>query len=257
MSGPATLLNSRAPAAQLGTKAKPPPPRKDDGKHNYAIRIFNEGMLALVFRDMIRFGNGEWCVKMYKWILPLSRIHSSHSKYATEALYLHACVNFLLSPRMAHKITWNRFCCTVNRRGRNIPSDRRLEHLNRLAKDFLAGMGHQNLTEENVQILGAAIRPLHDLGRAFDKVSSVSIPPTYIDRDVVNEVDEAIMLRLLLDGNVFEFVPGRFHKGFKGICQNPFDDVQHNKLRGYVLRFGKQYEAFQAAAYSRLYPVRP
>lgn len=85
----------------------------------------------------------------------------------------------------------------------------------------------------------------------------MGVPKTYIDKDVVNKDDEAIMLELLLGGNVFDFIPGRFHKGFKGIRKNPFDDVNHNRLRGYVLRFGKQYEAYQAAVYSRLYPVNP
>jgi hypothetical protein len=118
-----------------------------DGVNNYALRYVNEGLLSMAFRDLIRFGNGAVCVRFYKWILPLSRSHISHSKYATEALYLYTSVNYLPSPRMAHKITWNRFCCTIGRRGRNIPGDRRIEHLNRLAKAFLAACGHQNLSD--------------------------------------------------------------------------------------------------------------
>lgn len=226
-----------------------------DGVHNYALRYMNEGLLSMAFRDLIRFGNGEACVSFYKWILPLSRMHSSHSKYATEALYLYTSVNFLLSPRMAHKITWNRFCCTVNRRGRNIPGDRRIEHLNRLAKAFLAAAGHQNLSDGLVDAIGSAIQPLYDLGRAFDKVTGVPQPHRYIDRNSVNTGDEAIMLQQLLTADVCSWIPGRHHADFVGIKANPFDDVRQDKLRAYVLSWGQTYAAWQRAGYSRLYPI--
>ena len=226
-----------------------------DGVNNYALRYVNEGLLAMAFRDMIRFGNGDGCVKFYKWILPLSRIHSSHSKYATEALYLYTSVNYLLSPRMAHKLTWNRFCCTVNRRGRNIPGDRRIEHLNRLAKVFLAASGHQNLSESLVERIGSAIQPLYDLGRSFDRVSGVPQPRRYIDRDSVNVEDERIMLAQLLAADVFAVIPGRHHPDFAGIHANPFADVDQVKLRKYVLEWGETYAEWQFAGYSRLYPI--
>ena len=62
-----------------------------DGKYEYALRYLNLGLLYLAFRDAICFGNGPACVNFYRWILPLARAQSSASKYAHEALYLHAC----------------------------------------------------------------------------------------------------------------------------------------------------------------------
>ena len=37
------------------------------------------------------------------------------SKYATEALYLYATTQVILSVRQGHRITWNRFCCNHNK----------------------------------------------------------------------------------------------------------------------------------------------
>ena len=247
--------NSSSSSSSSSSTCTPRPWGRVDGINNYALRYVNEGLLSMAFRDLIRFGNGEACVRFYKWILPLSRIHSSHAKYATEALYLYTSVNFLLSPRMALKLTWNRFCCTVNRRGRNIPGDRRIEHLNRLAKAFLAASGHQNLSDKLVDDIGSAIQPLYDLGRNFDRVSSVPQPHRYIDRDSVNTGDEAIMLQQLLTADVFSFIPGRHHADFVGIKANPFEDLDQAKLRTYVLSWGKTYAAWQRAGYSRLYVI--
>ena len=133
--------------------------------------------------------------------------------------------------------------------------DRRLEHLNRLAKDLLSRAGHQNLTDALTEAIGNSIRPMHDLGRDFDRVSSIPLPKTYIDRDTVNEEDEGIMLQILLDAEVFTLIPGRFHAAFKGIRLNPFDDLNVDKFRKYVKDWGRIYRGYQKGLYSRMYPV--
>ena len=228
---------------------------EEDGVFNYALRLVNEGLLSMAFRDFIRYGNGRMCVKFYKWILPLSRIHSNKAKYATEALYLYTSVNYLLSPRKAHLTTWNRFCNTSGR-GRNIPCDRRLEHLNRLAKELMKACGHQNLTEELGAAIGSCIRPIHDFNKQFDKVSNIPVNKTYIDRDYVNTEDENTMLNILTKANVFSEIPGRNHDNFKGINKNPFQDLDVDLLRAYVMNWGHEYSIFQKSIYSRMYPTQ-
>ena len=209
----------------------------------------------MALADFIRFGNGRMATKVYKWMLPLCRIHSNKAKYATEALYMYTSLNYLLSPRMAHLVTWNRFCCTVNARGRNIPMDRRLEHLNRLAKDLMKRAGHQNLSDKLAAAIGAAIQPMHDLGISFDRSSGVPLPSTYIDRSEVNAIDEKNMLRILQKAKVFQRINGRVHPNFFGMKANPYDDIKVNNLRRYVIDWGQDYLGYQRALYSRMYPV--
>ncbi|KAL0985024.1 hypothetical protein UPYG_G00151990 [Umbra pygmaea] len=55
-------------------------------------------------------------------------------------------VNATLSPRMAHSVTWNRFGNGRVGKGRNIPPDLHLEHLNNFLKSFMNGLG-ANLNE--------------------------------------------------------------------------------------------------------------
>jgi hypothetical protein len=134
--------------------------------------------------------------------------------------------------------------------------DRRLEHLNRLAKALLEASGHQNLSEKLAAAIGSAIQPMHDLGIVFDKVSGVPLNKTYIDKDrEVNTEDEAKMLKILQDANVFRFIRGRQHPDFEFINANPMDDVDANDLRRYVMDWGKSYLGFQRALYSIMYPV--
>lgn len=225
-----------------------------DGVNNYALRMMNEGLLSMALRDFIRYGNGEMVVKFYKWLLPLSRIQSNKSKYATESLYIYTSLNYLLSPRMSHQVTWNRFC-NKSGRGRNIPMDRRLEHLNRLAKALMKAAGHQNLTETLVGNIGSSITPLNDMGEEFDHVSGIGTSNTYIDRDFWNEEDERVMLNILVKADVFNITPGRYHNDFKGINANPFADLDIDKLRAYVMSWGNRYCSLQKGLYARMYPT--
>jgi hypothetical protein len=133
--------------------------------------------------------------------------------------------------------------------------DRRLEHLNRLAKDLMKRSGHQNLSDKLAAAIGAAIQPMHDLGLAFDRSSGVPLPSTYIDRSEVNTIDEKNMLRILRKAKVFQRIPGRFHPNFFGMKANPYDDIKVNRLRKYVIDWGKDYLGYQRVLYSRMYPV--
>ena len=74
-----------------------------------------------------------------------------------EAFILLAQHDFLLSPRMAMQLIWNRTINTHGYEGKNISADLQMEHLNRQAKDFIAGLG-SNITDEAVQQIGKSLR---------------------------------------------------------------------------------------------------
>jgi hypothetical protein len=231
-----------------------------DGVNDYALRYFNQGMLYLAFREFIRYGDGAAAVGVYKWILPLARAQSSHSKYAMEALYLYACTHILLSSRQAHNLTWNRFCNIHNRDGCNIPVDLRIEHVNRTGKDTLHNVGHQNLSEAQTDKIGRALLELHDIGRKFDSHSGLSSSSSFNSTsDYINDKDERIMLKALLEADVFTFHAGRpGHQGFHGLSKDPFcpEEVNPEDLARYVKSWGNRYAELQRGLYSRLYRLR-
>lgn len=178
------------------------------------------------------------------------------SKYATEALYLYATTQVILSVRQGHRITWNRFCCNHNKPGCNIPVDLRLEHVNRTGKDALRRCGHQNLTAAQTDTIGRALLNLHDIGRHFDRVSGITGRSSVTDTDI--NKDETKMLGQLLQARVFSNIPGRLgHQGFLDLSADPFSEKELDlaNLKRYCLRWGAQYSELQRGVYSRLYPI--
>ena len=79
--------------------------------------------------------------------------------------------HFTLSPRYAQQLIWSRTINTHGLPGRNIPCDLHMEHLNRLAKEAIKGLG-ANTSEKAIcgQYLGM-ISPVLD---QYDKECCVT-----------------------------------------------------------------------------------
>jgi len=69
---------------------------------------------------------------------------------------------------MVAQLMWNRKVNVHGRPSKNISSDLHREHLNRLCKSTISGMG-SNVTEASVQRVGHAIKCLGDGMVNFDK----------------------------------------------------------------------------------------
>ena len=79
--------------------------------------------------DAIKLADEEIILRLYKLFCLFYKV-SKCPKYAIATLHLQARVNCLLSPRLAHSLTWNRF---VNHQGKvdsNFPMDKEVEHDN-------------------------------------------------------------------------------------------------------------------------------
>jgi len=235
--------------------------KRPDSVYQYSRRLTNELLLVEAYRDCIRFGNGPKMIEIQaKWIPALCFIHSTRSHYTYEGLVTGAFVEFLGSPRLAHKMTWNATCCGHNKAGERNPGDYRLENVNRTVKQQLDHKGHQNLKTVDLDKLGRSILPLHDACQYFDQVTSVARQSPYCNtRRRINVEDEQIMLDVCSSANVFQEYPpqfpnGRTHREFENINANPFDDVDVDKLRHYVRRWQLKFGRWQRSALGRLYP---
>jgi len=98
---------------------------------------------------------------------------SGCSKYALEALKLQMQLQ-ILSPNLAHQITWHRFVNTHGRLGNNIPCDLYNEHANKLVKVIIQNMG-SNLTENSLQRAVRCVAPLNTICKNFDAAINVPI----------------------------------------------------------------------------------
>ena len=74
---------------------------------------------------------------------------ANHKNYWTEAFQLLASVSACASPRIAHQMTWSRGINTNGGKGKNIPLDLNMEHLNRVVKDHVANVG-ANVGEKSI-----------------------------------------------------------------------------------------------------------
>lgn len=87
----------------------------------------------------------------------LPMFHSSGRKnYAVETLQFLLHHDYLLSEREAAELLWSRFINVHGRPGKNIPNDLHCEHLNRLCKTAVNGLG-ANKTKECITRIAKAI----------------------------------------------------------------------------------------------------
>ena len=73
-------------------------------------------------------------------------VASGRKNYALESLNLLLQHDFLLPPRQAAELMWGRFINVHGVPGRNISNDMHMEHLNRIVKHSIDGLG-ANKTE--------------------------------------------------------------------------------------------------------------
>ena len=75
--------------------------------------------------------------------------HFHHYKYALEAFHTLALVELIAPPHIKQQIVWSRVVNSRGGAGNNIPVDLHMEHLNRLLKDMIIGIG-ANISEEAI-----------------------------------------------------------------------------------------------------------
>ena len=78
----------------------------EDKVKNYTRQLLIMLLLTMNHNDAIKHGDGERVLRLYFCLY--SKV-SNCPKYALAMLHLQAQVNCLLSPRLAHSLTWNRF----------------------------------------------------------------------------------------------------------------------------------------------------
>ena len=92
--------------------------------------------------------------------------------YTCEAFNLLAQEKFILSPRLSQQLIWSRFVNTQGGMGRNIPADLHMEHLDRILKDGIKGLG-TNKTDRAITRLGKCIDSIDQILNNYDEHHSV------------------------------------------------------------------------------------
>ena len=106
-----------------------------------------------------------------------------------------------LTPRQSAELLWNRFINMHGIRGRNIPCDLHLEHLNRVCKNAISDLG-VNKTETAIARFGKALSPAlqqYDLENHVRGTCGTHRPPkSDKDRDqIVHQLQESALSRVV------------------------------------------------------------
>ncbi len=130
------------------------------------------GCFYMEYSDAIREGDGGRMLRCWRYLLPMFR-SSGRKNYALESLNLLVQHDFTLSPKQATKLIWSRFVNTMGLKGTNISNDLHMEHLNRLIKTSISGLG-ANKTVNYIMKVSKVLHVLSPVLNNFDTENEVA-----------------------------------------------------------------------------------
>lgn len=198
----------------------------------YASDVLTLGLLYMNFVDAIREGDGLRIIRCYRYFLPLVRM-SARTNYAKDILLLLYNIESNYSPREVQQLVWCRTVNTTGRAGHNIPCDLFVEHLNRLCKDMINGMG-SNKTEKSITRIGKCVGPIKRVLDHYDNITGVS-QVSQKHSEVNQQKDQSMILQCLMKSDVFGFQYGRSHKSFEKSVTVPMTtEISKDALKKWV-----------------------
>lgn len=189
-----------------------------DGVYNYARILCHFGSLVMEFRDAWAEGDGDRVLRCWKLFLPHFKT-AGCTKYSLEALRLMMQTNAVLSPNLAHQVTWNRFVNVRGGAGNNIPCDLYNEHVNKELKKLIQNMG-SNVTESALQRAARCVTTLHQVCRNFDVQSGVACRTT-AHSTKSDSADVNKVVSIVLKNKLLVNMSAREHRSFPGLVSNP------------------------------------
>ena len=189
------------------------------------------GLFLADMQDAIKEGDGERLMHLYRLALLYYKTYR-HTHYAYSTLLLTVQLKATLSPQMAENVKWNRFFNGHTARGRNIPLDLHLEHLNNFLKSFLKGVG-PNLTEASALRISKSLAVLRDLMEQVDEEIGLSGPSGFHNNPKENE-DILELVKVFQETGLFRDCPGREYTAFPAFKKNLFSQVDWGDLWGWM-----------------------
>ena len=207
--------------------------RSEDDITNYANDVISLGLFYFNYKDAVKEGDGQRVKDCWKYLLPIFKA-SDKRNYSGEVLRMLYTFYYTLSPRQAQQLLYSRFVNVHGIPGRNIAADLHMEHLNRVCKDAITGLG-ANKTEKSITRIGKAIGPLMTITSNYDK--SVLGNVTKSSRRLVasSEKDRnLIMTELIGRACVFDEIPGRRYKNCCSLQKSIFHKMNHQTLEDWI-----------------------
>ena len=200
--------------------------KSTDHVHEYGKQLLSLGCFYLEYSDAIREGDGDRVLRCWKYLLPIFK-SSGRKNYSIEALNMLYQYRYELTPRQSAELLWNRFINMHGIRGRNIPCDLHLEHLNRVCKNAISDLG-VNKTETAIARVGKALGTLSPALQQYDLENHVR-GTCGTHRPPKSDKDRDQIVHQLQESDIFSSLQSRAHHTFP----KPSDvlhDMHHDKL---------------------------
>ena len=182
--------------------------------------------------DAVREGDGERCNRMRKRLLLYFKLQSTYSKYAIEVFTNIAQTEYLMTPQLAHRVTWGKFVNWRGGAGRNIEGDLVREMCNRSSKNVVQGMG-PNKTKDAIQCASRAEAGIHEIVINFDDNARVT-PQSSRHTKMSSKEDELGMIKDLRKLKPFKVIPGRKHSSFSNMTISPLTNLDMDQLYNWL-----------------------
>ena len=204
----------------------------DDKKLEYAIQIISMGCFYMEYSDAIREGDGERILRCWRYLLPIFW-NSGRTNYANEVLNMLFQHDFSLSPRHATDLLWGRSINVHGRKGKNVSADLHMEHMNRVVKDCIKGLG-SNQTERAIVRVSKALGTIIPVLDQYDEQNNI---PSISGRHKVLSIQKnhEKICKELTKQKILQYIPRRKHDNFP----NP-RDVLHGKNKVELTKWMEQ-----------------
>ena len=205
---------------------------RPDSVHAYSCELLTLGLLFLEFKDGIREGDGDRDMMAWKYFLLIFKA-AGRKNYAIEALTMLTQYHITLPPRLAEQLKWSRFINTHGTIAHNISCDLHMEHLNKIAKVAIEGLG-ANKSEKAITRVGKAIGTMTSTLDQFDTVNNVPAESGAQSKKS-SEKDLHKVVNQLVKSRVFNIIPGRKHKSFPNIKTNYIRTLSEKNLKDWMI----------------------
>lgn len=202
--------------------------------YDYTCEVISLGLLFLEFKDAIREGDGDRVLCVWKYLMLIWKA-TGHKNYSIEAFTMLAQYHLLLPMNLAEQLKWSRFINVHGKPGHNISCDLHMEHLNRIVKTAIEGLG-ANKSKKAITRAGRAVGSLSGCMNSFDKEIGVSKPSgkhseKSRDRDLVKIIDEL----LLQNAQIFNKDTACQHKSFISVKKNIIKKLSEKKVKEWMI----------------------
>ena len=197
----------------------------------YNKHLLSLGLFYFEYCDAIREGDGIRVLRCWRYLLPMF-ISSGRTNYAIESFQLIMQHDYYLSEREAAELLWSRFINVHGKPGCNIPNDLHLEHLNRLCKTAIKGLG-ANKTESCITRVGKALGTIAPILENFDTINKVA-KLSGKHHAASSEKDLKLLLDVFKDASVYVEKAERIHPSFPN-PRDPLHAITKDKLTTWIV----------------------